>query len=101
LEGREYYVFEEADRLKKILEKHGTRRKLLQLRGRILEEKGLERVGDRLREVSAEILRRRKESKDDVHLYINLLELEKRKAEVLKRLEKVASTRGRKVVLRG
>jgi len=105
LEGREYDVVEEADyeavkseyqrlvreadRLKKLLEKRGTRRKLLQLTRRILEEMGLERVGDRLREVSAEILRRWKDSKDDAHLYINLLELEKKKAEASRRLEEI------------
>ena len=105
LKGREYDVFEEADyeavkreyqrlvkeadRLKKLLEKRGTRRKLLELTRRILEEKGLERVGDRLREVSAEILRRWKGSRDDAHLYISLLELEKKKAEASRRLEEI------------
>ena len=87
---REYHrLVREADRLKKLLEKRGTRRKLLQLTRRILEEMGLERVGDRLREVSAEILRRWKDSKDDAHLYINLLELEKKKAEASRRLEEI------------
>ena len=105
LKGREYDVFEEADyeavkreyqrlvkeadRLKKLLEKRGTRRKLLQLTRRILEEKGLERVGGRLREVSAEILRRWKGNRDDAHLYISLLELEKKKAEASRRLEEI------------
>ena len=87
---REYHrLVREADRLKKLLEKRGTRRKLLQLTRRILEEMGLERVGDRLREVSAKILRRWKDSKDDAHLYINLLELEKKKAEASRRLEEI------------
>jgi len=54
----------------------------------ILKEMGLERVGGRLREVSAEILRRWKGSRDDAHLYINLLELEK-KAEAWRRLEEI------------
>jgi len=105
LEGREYDVFEEADyeavkreyqslvreadKLKKLLEKRGTRRKLLELTRRILEEKGLERVGGRLREVSAEILRRWKGNRDDAHLYISLLELEKKKAEASRRLEEI------------
>ena len=105
LKGREYDVFEEADyeavkreyqrlvreadRLKKLLEKRGTRRKLLELTRRILEEKGLERVGGRLREVSAEILRRWKGNRDDAHLYISLLELEKKKAEASRRLEEI------------
>ena len=105
LEGREYDVVEEADyeavkseyqrlvreadRLKKLLEKRGTRRKLLQLTRRILEEKGLERVGGRLREVSAGILRRWKGNRDDAHLYISLLELEKKKAEASRRLEEI------------
>jgi len=105
LEGREYDAFEEADyeavkreyqrlvreadRLKKLLEKRGTRRRLLQLTRRILEEKDLERVGGRLREVSAEILRRWKGNRDDAHLYISLLELEKKKAEASRRLEEI------------
>jgi len=105
LEGREYDVTAEADyealkreffrlvqecgRLRKVLEKRGTRRKLLQLTVEIMREMGVEKVGGVLEEVSAEILRRWKGSRDDAHLYISLLELEKRKAEVLKRLEKV------------
>ena len=105
LEGREYDVVEEADyeavkreffrlvqecdRLRKVLEKHGSRRKLLKLTVKIMREMGVEKIGGVLEEVSAEILRRWQGSRDDAHLYISLLELEKRKAEVLRRLEKM------------
>ena len=105
LEGREYDVVEEADyeavkreffrlvqecdRLRKVLEKHGSRRKLLKLTVKIMREMGVEKIGGVLKEVSAEILRRWQGSRDDAHLYISLLELEKRKAEVLRRLEKM------------
>ena len=105
LEGREYDVTAEADyealkreffrlvqecdRLRKVLERRGSRRKLLELTVEIMREMGVEKVGGVLEEVSAEILRRWKGSKDDVHVFISLLELEKRKADVLRRLEKV------------
>ncbi|RJS92433.1 hypothetical protein CW705_02805 [Candidatus Bathyarchaeota archaeon] len=104
LEGREYDVTEadyealkreffrlvqECDRLRKVLEKHGSRRKLLKLTVKIMREMGVEKIGGVLKEVSAEILRRWQGSRDDAHLYISLLELEKRKAEVLRRLEKM------------
>jgi len=105
LEGREYDVFEEADyealkseyqrlvgeadRLKKLLEKRGTRRELFELTVETMREMGVEKVGGVLEEVSAEILRRWKGSRDDAHLYISLLELEKKKAEASKRLEEI------------
>ena len=105
LEGREYDVVEEADyeavkreffrlvqecdRLRKVLEKRGSRRKLLQLTVEIMREMGVEKIGGVLEEVSAEILRKWKGSRDDAHLYISLLELEKKKAEASRRLEEI------------
>ena len=105
LEGREYDVVEEADyeavkreyqrlvreadRLKKLLEKRGTRRELFELTVEIMREMGVEKIGGVLEEVSAEILRKWKGSRDDAHLYISLLELEKKKAEASRRLEEI------------
>ena len=105
LEGREYDVVEEADyeavkreyqrlvreadRLKKLLEKRGTRRELFELTVEIMREIGVEKVGGVLEEVSAEILRRWKGSREDAHLYISLLELEKKKAEASRHLEEI------------
>jgi len=105
LEGREYDAIEEADyealkrelfrlvqecdRLRKVLEKRGSRQRLLELTDEIMQEMGVEKIGGRgiFKEVSARIIRKWNGRREDAHIFVNLLELEKEKAEVLRRLE--------------